>query len=813
MTDGGEPTPGRLHRAVAATRLVLGWERLWQALWLAACVSGGFLALALVNILPQWPGWLHGLVLAAVATALALVLCRGFRGFRWPTEAEAVRRLERDNALSHRPLSTLRDRPATDDEELAAVWRRHCRQAVAQLGGVRVHWPRPGVAARDPFGVRAVVALMVVATAVGSRGDWLPRIAAALQPHLTSPGLRAPPHLDAWLVPPDYTGAAPIFLQRADAGSEPPPATDATGPAITVPAGSTVLARISGGSGLPTLTVNDSEQPFAAVDDDQFQAQQAVTGGSVIAVRQGGRTLGRWAIVVRPDQPPHITFAAAPAVSEHGTVRLDYAAADDYGLATVAATMRLAPEVAAAGGAPLVLPLPVPGLRPKTVHATSTHDLTASPWAGLPVLIELTATGGAGRQGHSAALPLVLPERQFLNPVAQKIVAQRRTLAPGGEAARQAAARSLGDLSIQTGAYHDDLVVFLALRVAVAQLTRERDDQSIPAVRDLLWETALRLEDGGRSLAERDLRDAEAALAEALDHQADDAEVRRRMDELQAAISRFLDTLEQQANQPDTPGGNQTPPGAAAQVLDRADLEAMMQALRDMAETGARDGARQALSNLGRLLDGLKSGASTPDPNRGATLEILRQLQDLTTRQRDLLDRTFRQSQGHPPEQDPTPSPPTRGEAPPAADQGVLRHQLGVLMQHLGDVNGTVPSGLGQAEQSMRAAEQALRRSDPTTAADAETQAVEGLQHGLRSLGQGLGLPGVHAGAQPGAGQDPLGHLRPGAGLTDSTDVGVPEAPELQRAREILDELRHRAGQRDRSRQELDYIDRLLRQF
>jgi hypothetical protein len=35
----------------------------------------------------------------------------------------------------------------------------------------------------------------------------------------------------------------------------------------------------------------------------------------------------------------------------------------------------------------------------------------------------------------------------------------------------------------------------------------------------------------------------------------------------------------------------------------------------------------------------------------------------------------------------------------------------------------------------------------------------------------------------------------------------------LQRARDILNELRKRAGEQKRPKEELDYIDRLLKQF
>ena len=828
----GRSTLAGVRRAVAVTRLVLGWERLWRASWQAACVVGGFLALALLDVLPRLPGWLHGVALAAAALGLGLVAALGFRGFRWPTGAEAARRLERDNGLAHRPLSTLDDRPATadpagEDDGQSAVWRYHCREMMGRIGRLRLTPPRPGLAARDPLGVRILVALALVATAAGSWGDWLPRLAAAVQPHLTGPGLTTPAVLDAWLVPPDYTGAAPIFLQRAGAGA----AAAVTGEAIPVPAGSSVLVRVSGGNGVPTLTVNDAEQPLAAIDDSHFQAQETVRSGAVLSVGQGGRVLGRWAISVLSDQPPQVAFTTAPSVAEHQAVHVDYTASDRYGLAAVTLSVRLDPQAGAAAGAgpaPLVLPLPLPGLRPKSVHGTGIHDLTASPWAGLPVLLRLAATNGGGHTGTSAEVPLVLPERAFANPLARQIIAERKALALGGEAARNGSARALSELSIRPDGYHGDLVVFLSLRVAAAQLLLDHDAMAIPAVRDLLWETALRLEDGGVSLAERDLHDAEAALAEALDRKAGDDELRRKMDDLQTALNQFLDSLENgQENPPAAAPGDGLPPDAAPLVLERPDLEAMVNALRDMAETGARDQARQALADLSHLLDGLRSGTGPPDPSVAPTLEVLRQLQDLTARQRALLDRTFRQSQSpvtaSPQDQSQAPGP-FRGPPPPggradttphAADQGLLRQQLGTLMERLEELRGESPRPLGEAGQAMHEAEQALREGDAAAAAAAEAEAVAGLEQGLRRLGQGLsqGRTGTGGLTPSGDGRDPLGRLRPGVGTTDSTEVGLPEVPELQKAREILDELRRRAGQRERPHQELDYIDRLLRQF
>jgi hypothetical protein len=44
-------------------------------------------------------------------------------------------------------------------------------------------------------------------------------------------------------------------------------------------------------------------------------------------------------------------------------------------------------------------------------------------------------------------------------------------------------------------------------------------------------------------------------------------------------------------------------------------------------------------------------------------------------------------------------------------------------------------------------------------------------------------------------------------------NVKLPDASTLERARAILQELRRRAAQPGRSKQELDYIERLLKEF
>ncbi|HWA42843.1 MAG TPA: DUF4175 family protein, partial [Hypericibacter adhaerens] len=60
---------------------------------------------------------------------------------------------------------------------------------------------------------------------------------------------------------------------------------------------------------------------------------------------------------------------------------------------------------------------------------------------------------------------------------------------------------------------------------------------------------------------------------------------------------------------------------------------------------------------------------------------------------------------------------------------------------------------------------------------------------------------------------DPGQRSQEGQGLIDTGDVKIPEAADLQRARQILDELRRRAGEQFRPKLERDYLQRLLERF
>ncbi|HEY4747024.1 MAG TPA: DUF4175 family protein, partial [Steroidobacteraceae bacterium] len=499
---------------------------------------------------------------------------------------------------------------------------------------------------------------------------------------------------------------------------------------------------------------------FQPVDKQNFRIEATLTGGQVLTLSQGSSTLGRWPIEIVPDNPPTIAFAQPPKGTPRAALRLDYHAGDDYGVETVKAVIRRAGDKSEAGDKAaqdkpeeaIELELPLPGLHLKDAQATSYHDLSPHPWAGLPVEIRLVATDALGQTGESAPVQLVLPERTFNHPIARALIDQRKELAKNPRSAA-AVAEILGDLNKRPVLYRDDTAVFLALHLAELRLSRSNDKDTISGVEQTLWDTALRIEDGRMALAEQDLRRLQQQLQDALAKNAPDAEIERLMSELRQALDRYLQSLaEELQRHPESA----MQPADPSKVITGRDLQRMLDRARDMARSGARDQAREMLSQLQNMLENLRAARPGQQP-RGdnQAQQMMRGLQELMQRQQQLLDKSFRaqRQQGkqgqQPGQQNGSPQPGQQpGDEQDAAQSGEmgdeagqqegLRRTLGDLMRQLGEGMGDIPDPFGRAERAMRDATGALQRGQAGEAIGPQTEALDQLQQAARDFAQQL---------------------------------------------------------------------------
>jgi uncharacterized protein (TIGR02302 family) len=820
-------------------RAGLAMEYLWPALWPAVGLAGLFIAAALLDLFSFVPAWLHA--------ALVILFLIGFFGAlqkavtRIPNirAAAARHRIEVNSGLDHRPLESLEDDLAigVDDANAVALWQAHRRRMEEQARGLRLRLPHAGLTRRDPWAIRSAIAALLVVGVLAAGSDGFSRLGRALLPEISALTGADSTKLNLWITPPAYTGEAPVVLKSGAS-----PSISANGPApvdgrqvyIDIPAGSAVLAQVSGGGAIPELRVDEAAEPFGRTEADSYHLETKFNKGSRLAVHQRGRELAGWELNVRQDKAPSIEITAAAETSRQLRVQIPYASEDDYGLKGVTLSMRRIDGAAIPGGADeVILNLPLPGGARKLVKGKSNHDLVAHVWAGLPVLVHLLATDENGQTGVSAVEPVVLPERQFSHPVAKEIYELRKRLTAKDRD------RRLGILKLDSIAefpkrFAGNYTVYLSLRVARERLRQDKHDAAVAEVQKILWDTALRLEEGRASDASRDLAAAQRALAEALDRNADIKELERLMDAVQKALQKFMSSLMRELRE----RGQLPPTDPNAQTTDMKDLQRMLDQMRELMRQGSRDAAKQLMAELQRMLQNLRGAMARRgkqnEQSRRAQ-QTMRELRGIIRRQQKLLDETFRRTR--PSGQDRPGEKRSEANNEGQEAQQAIRRELGKMMRKFGEQAGRIPKGLGDAERAMRKSERALGQGRPGDSIAPQNQALDALRRGAqnsaqalaRRLGRGggggrgrLDPRGGRFGAFTGprlrglrpGNRDPFGRqLEEGNAGTSTGRVKIPEESEIQRARKILDELRKRMGDQWRPELELEYIERLLKRF
>jgi uncharacterized protein (TIGR02302 family) len=776
------------ERYITIARGVLLWERVWLALWPATGVIGLYIAAALFGLTGFFPGVLRSLILLVVSFGTGYLVFREFERVAVPGWFDAARRVERDSRLANRPITERNDRLLAGHGDAMAefLWRAHIMRLLRGMGRLRLALPSPGLARKDPYALRWFVLLTLLAALVFAGTDWQRRLAGAFT---IEEGTGAPAaSIDAWITPPSYTGWAPLYLRP----------TRTLGAPIAVPANSLLVLRAHGGRSAPHLQL--SPHPATAISDfagqaGAYGASAKISASAQARVRADGGMLARWRIRAIPDQVPVIAFAALPTRTERDAVKLSYTAGDDYGVTSARAVIRPSAQKSRAR---LAIDLPLPEASAKTVSETLYRDLTAHPFAGLDVAITLEAKDGAGQIARSKPMQMRLPQRIFTNPLARALVEQRQALAVEGRPARDRVARILDALTIDPERFYaHQASVYLALRTAYWSLAKARSADEFVHVQDLLWQIATALEHGGLLDAAQQLRSLQEQLSQALARGAPQSEIESLMQRYRQALQRYLQALAQNGGRAKGP----LPPNA--KVIRPEDLEAMLKAIQQLAQTGARAKAQELLSMLQNLLENMHTGGKDSGQADKSAGEAMKALGDIIGRQRQLLDKSLREGQG-------AGDPKDGGGKGLAGQQGRLREDLDRVLKGFGGRKHSGGDKLGDAAREMGSAQDALGQQSFDRAGASQKNALQDLEQGASQLAQQMMKKNGDSANQEG--QDPFGRQEGANGRTGG-DTRLPNASELARARQILEELRRRAAQPGRPRQELDYIDRLLRMF
>jgi len=775
---------------IRRARLTILWERVWPKLWPASGIVGVFVAAALLNLFTYMPWWAHTLLLLGAVGAAGHYLYRNFQNFRGPTWQEGARRVERDSTLAHRPITEQNDLlvAGAGDTYAEALWRAHMRAMLARIGKLRVALPSPQLAKRDPYAIRFVILLALIAGVIVAGSDWKNRLAFALSPAAGSGSASAT--VDAWINPPAYTGLPPIYLKAGAQNSG----------VIRVPVNSELVVRVHRSGVTPdiVLTPASGHRPKVSANGDEYATNTILRADENIYVRAGGRALGNWRTQIIPDEAPHIVFAQPPSKTEHDAVKLSFSAADDYGVVSARALIK-----PLKGSRVLAVDLPIDASA-KTIKQTVYRDLTENPLAGLDVTITLEAKDGAGQTAHSKPMRFTLPARVFTNPLARALIEQRQNLAAGKAHAKPVTLATLNALTIAPDKFYSDQTkLYLVLRSTYWMLHEARTGQDIARVQDLLWQTAMALEGNGAINAAAELRRTAEALAQAMQQGAPQSVIDALMQRYNQALQRYLQAMAKNAQ------ASNGPPPPGTKVITSDDIEKMMKLIQQLAQSGSRDAAAKMLAMLQSLLENMQMSGGSGGGGQGdkAMSDAIQGLSDLMGRQRQLMDKTYREGQD-------AGDPKDGGGKGLSQQQGKLRDDLNALLKGLGDKGKAAGKNFGEAGKDMGQAQGQLGAKSFDDAGKSEQQALDAMRKGTAALAQALMQQQSGQGMKPGGqngNEDPLGREN---GAQGSINGGkIPDKDSLARARAILQELRKRAGETGRPKEELDYLDRLLKEF
>lgn len=842
----------RLARQRLLTGLALIFENTVTAFWRVALWNILFIGLWLLQI-PAVAGK-AGTVGSLVIYVLGLLwfIWRDSRRFHFPQRREIDRRLEINSQLYHRPLTALHDTLANPDEpEARTLWSRSKSLALATVYKLKAPWPRPLLATQDPLALRVLAVLVVVIGIIVAGPAWRERIHLGLNPFYGDMGSKADKSIMIWITAPEYTGQGQIILEGHGTHDK----------AIAIPDESKIKIQATRGIGAPYVVIGDQRMEMKRADENnwslEFPFTAAYKDATNLEIRQMGFKRASLPVQFIPDQPPSIALVEEPQTLDKGQMQVKLTVKDDYSVNDLIMHMRLDDSIK-----DVPLGADVDDVRavvspPETdIELEPIYDLAWHPWAGLPVVIDLSVMDHMKQTAKLPPLHITLPERTFRNPTARKLIGMRKRLIRTPEAAAANIAREIFDIMVLPSSYSGHPVVFLSLRTMASRLSY---DPSITSIREIiaqLWDTAIQIEDGNLAIAARDMRNAQRNLEKTLnDPNASQEDINRALDEFrEAMVNYFQQMIGEMQKQMAEGSAMEVPPEMLAGVLNPEDLQNFLDELTAQTLAGNKDAARELLSKLQQMMDSMTPGNGKMEMPKDMKFKMMAvgELQKLIEKQEELLAQTQKQAEGMTeksrpqsygdalpvdPEtlknlfgNDTLPPPSPKVPAVPLTpgidtsenkgEQEALRFILGKLMQDADAQLGEIPANMGKAELEMRESSMQLGGNRPDLAVPRQEGAVRYLKETMDQMSEQLAqqLKQMMALSMGGGASrlDPLGRpMKEGnePSWLPSSRIKIPDEAERKKVREILDTLRRRSGEMQRPDYEREYLRRLMQQF
>lgn len=517
----------------------------------------------------------------------------------------------------------------------------------------------------------------------------------------------------AWIASPDYARLPALQLETPTQGRDHP-----------VLEGSTIHISWQSEEEPPVSVLARNEEKLeSSVGVDLATTLVVPTTGksdtTTLVLRRGWHKLANWNLRVIPDEVPKIALLEEPEVTLRKTIKFVYKGSDDYGLESIA--VRIAPTSSVSGGNtdPVEISLAAPAIN--EIQSASYIDLTSLPWAGGPVTVQLVATDGAGHRGWSEPKVITLPTRAFRNPFARALIEERQKYINSPDAnTRDETANVMAGIARQQGLYRGDPVVLMALRAGAVRLVLNEDPETPKAIGDILWKTAVRLEEGAVGQARMDLADAERDLSFSLMRESSAEAIQPFLLRVHEVMTKYFDALEtERARQPPALQEMDWPLATASEMLTPEDLQGRLTVVADNLANGDRDAAREALASLQTQIENLRTTPPELTPDQAQVAQQVFALRALVRGQKGLIEETERLAA-----QEGT-GPQAKKAVRNGAARGLAQQQI--LLSALRDIITRQGVALKDARDGEDAMHRAILALQKQAVADAQKNQVEAL--------------------------------------------------------------------------------------
>ncbi|MDX1738119.1 MAG: DUF4175 family protein, partial [Alphaproteobacteria bacterium] len=628
---------------------------------------------------------------------------------------------------------------------------------------------------------------------------------------------------------------------------------------LTIPAQSQMVVQINNAKTAPSLTLDNKVLDFnlEQLSTESYRLTTNVATAGLYQLEIDEEPIRHWPIRVLADFAPEISLAGPIAYTNRDSLRIPYAAYDDYVIMQVNAQISLSSFPSGSSDETYMssqnqvedtpnsqdvieISLLKSNATRKDIKSRAFVDLTSHPWAGLQVQMKLVAYDALMQKGQSHSQLITLPQKIFTHPVARQIIRLRRQVSATQRPYYFEEAGEFLDLADRSKAYDQKTEIYLGLNIISRRLVAPDLDIIKDDVISFMWDMALYLEEGDIAASMARLRNAEKQLMEAIENGADAQEIERLMNQLEKTMADYLEALANTQPATNSPSEDQ---GFTQKrdLLSERNIGEMMERLRELLKMGMTDAARDLLAEIQNIMQNLQQADSMdmPEETRQA-LQMIKDMEKLIQEQQQLMERSFDRAMGRssgdennqPPPQanqnnnnDPQSNPDflenkRKMHPEDLARQRALQKKLQELNKSFRDLlDQNAPPAMEGSDKAMRDAMESLQNGNNHSAASSQGQALEMLKESLSAMEKTIIERFMQANQQAisgeteanGRGRDPFGRKAPNPlSSSNNGDDKVPDGDNLGRAYDIQQELRKRMNDRNRRDQELRYIRRLL---